>query len=99
MVAQPVVDPDGDLHLHHELPWEHIGCDLMDFNGSDYLVISDYYSHWIEIDKVTSTTYAVIIENLLAHLSREDLQQKIRTDNDPRFMSERFQLFLKSMNI
>jgi len=71
----------------------------MDFNGSDYLVTSDYYSRWIEIDKITSTTYAVIIEKLSAHFSREGLPQKIRTDNNPRFMSERFQLFLKSTDI
>lgn len=57
----------------------------MDFNGIDYLVLSDYYSRWIEIDKMSSTTSAAIIDKLSVYLSREGILLKIRTDNYPTF--------------
>ena len=33
-------------------PWERIGCDLMEFAGWSYLVTVDYYSDFIECDRV-----------------------------------------------
>lgn len=46
-----------------------------------------------------STTSAAIIEKLRVHFSREGIPQKLRTDNDTRFMSEEFQSYLKKMDI
>ena len=41
---EPAVEfplPDG--------PWEELACDIfLEFQGKYYLVIIDYYSHWIE---------------------------------------------------
>lgn len=71
----------------------------MDFNGSNYLVLSDYYSRWIEIDKMSSTTSAAIIDKLSVHFSREGIPRRMRTDNDPRFMSEVIKSFWKKMDI
>lgn len=81
------------------LPWEHLGCDLMELDGVDYLVTSDYYSRWFELDLMTSTTSAAIAEKLSTHFAREGIPQKMRTDNDTRFMSESFQSFLRKMDI
>lgn len=81
------------------LPWEHLGCDMMELDGIDYLVTSDYYSRWFEVDKMSSTTSAAIIEKLSIHFSREGVPQRIRTDNDPRFVSEEIKAFWKKMDI
>jgi len=81
------------------LPWEHLGCDLMELDGVDYLVTSDYYSRWLEVDQMTSTTSSAIIEKLSVHFAREGIPQRMRTDNDTRFMSAECQSFWRKMDI
>lgn len=75
------------------LPWQCIGCDLFTLDGRDYLVTCDYYSRWIEVDHLTSTTSAAVITKLKHHFSREGIPLEVRSDNGPQFSSEEFQRF------
>ena len=78
-----------------ELPWEAVGCDLFTVNGRDYMVTSDYYSRWIEIDYLRSTTAAEVISKLKGHFAREGIPQTIRSDNGPQFKAAEFQQFAR----
>lgn len=78
-----------------ELPWEVLGCDLFTINGRDYMVTSDYYSRWIEVDHLKSTTAAEVITKLKSHFAREGIPQVIRSDNGPQFKAAEFQQFAK----
>ena len=37
-------------------PWERIALDLFELKGSTYLVAVDYYSRFVEVEKLSSTT-------------------------------------------
>ena len=43
-------------------PWELVGADLFDWNNSQYLVVIDYFSRYIEVAKLRITTAAAVIE-------------------------------------
>ena len=36
-------------------PWQYVGTDLCQLHGKDYLVTVDYYSNFIEVDRLYST--------------------------------------------
>ena len=45
-------------------PWQKVGTDLFLLNGATYIVIADYFSHYPEIIKLTSTTSQSVIAAL-----------------------------------
>ena len=53
--------------MRHEVPsrpWEQIGVDLFELNKKEFMVTVDNYSNFWEINRLTSTTSAVIILKL-----------------------------------
>ena len=38
-------------------PWEKVASDLFELNKTMYLLVVDYFSRFVEIQKLTSTTY------------------------------------------
>lgn len=50
--------------LKHEVisrPWDKLAADLCEFNGRTFLVVSDYFSGFIEVSRLqTITTQAVV---------------------------------------
>ena len=39
-------------HSRLNASWKNLGADIMDFGGVKWLVIVDYYSNWIEVEKL-----------------------------------------------
>jgi len=39
-------------HSIPDRPWSNFAADLFEFKGEHYLVLVDYYSDWIEFDKI-----------------------------------------------
>ena len=42
-------------------PWEKLATDLFHLNGSNYILLIDYYSRYVEVQKLTNTTSAGVI--------------------------------------
>jgi len=82
-----------------QYPWEYLGIDLCKIYGRDYIVTSDYYSRFIEIDRVEPATSSEVIKKLKAHFARYGIPEKIRSDNGPQFTSYEFQSFLQKWDI
>ena len=47
-----------------ERPWQTVGSDLFELNGSSYLLVVDYLWAFVEIAKFNNTSSASIVNNL-----------------------------------
>ncbi|XP_053383774.1 uncharacterized protein K02A2.6-like [Mercenaria mercenaria] len=70
----------------HEIPqrpWQNIAVDLFSFDGNDYLVTTDYYSRFFEVDTLPNTQSITIIRKLKVHFARYGICEKLVSDNGP----------------
>ena len=75
-------------HCIPDRPWTKIAADPFEFNGEHYLVLVDYYSAWIEFDKMRDQTATETIALLLKQFSRWGLPDEIVTDGGKNFDSK-----------
>ena len=71
-------NPGKEPLMQHELiarPWSKVSTDLCEFNGHTLLVISDYYSNFIEVTRMTTTTSRSIIKALMEVFACYGIQQ------------------------
>jgi hypothetical protein len=52
-------------HEVPEYPWQKIGCDLFEYNGSKFLITTDYFSKYVEVFKVNNITAETVIRVLI----------------------------------
>ena len=88
----PPVEPmlQSSLPTH---PWEKVGADLFQLKDSTYLIVVDYYSRYMEIQKLTSITSAGVISALKAMFSRHGIPVEFMSDNGPQFASQEMKDF------
>lgn len=83
-------------------PFEQIALDIAEIKSksgnskSHYLIMSDYYSDFIEVDKLTSISTKAIIEKCQHNFSRHGLPKKIIADDGTQFHSKEFIRFAKN---
>ena len=84
-----------------ERPWQHLGADYFSFDGSEYLVIVDYYTKMPFVRKMSSSqcNSARMIAVLKELFAEHGIPEVIWTDNDPQFASHLFAEFTKDWNI
>ena len=68
-------------------PWERIAADLFELKGANYLLVADYYSRFVEVQKLTTITSSNIITQLKAIFARFGILAAMVTDNGPQFDS------------
>ena len=83
-------------HEEGQYPREKCGVDLFECNGKMYLICVDYYSNFIEIDVMYSTTAQNIVYALKKNFARYGIPKMVVSDCGPQFTSEYFQSFCKS---
>ena len=76
-------------------PWEKIGVDLCDFDNQTYMVTTDYFSGFWEIDKLNNNTSQTVINKLKHHFARFGIPSILISDNGGPFISHQFQQFSK----
>ena len=75
-------------------PWQVVGTDLYFLKGSTYLLVVDYYSRYIEVAKLNSSTRSSdVITHLKSIFSRHGIPDTVRSDNGPQYASSEFQSF------
>ena len=69
-----------------------IGMDLLEWKGSSYLVIVDYYSRYIELVSLTSSS---TINHLKSIFARHGVPETVMSDNGPQYTAAVFKEFAK----
>ena len=85
--------------LQHEViarPWAKVGADLCEVDNRTLLVVCDYYSNYIEVARLSSTTSRNVIKELKNMFSRYGIPDIVVTDNGPQFSSAEFAVFAKT---
>ena len=67
--------------------------DLLEYNGSTYLALVDYYSRYVELAKLNSMTSATVIRSMKSVFARHGVPETVMSDNGPQYASEEFQKF------
>lgn len=79
-------------------PWKRIGLDLCVYNKGNYLVVSDYYSRFLEILHLPSTTSFQVIQRLKVTFARFGIPDEVVSDNGPQFCCSKFREFANEMD-
>ena len=82
---RPTITPDR--------PWAKAGVDLFEFGGHQYPLTIDYYSKYIEVDRLRDQSSRETIAALKAQFCRHGFPDVLRSDNGPQFSSEEFASF------
>ena len=83
-------------HEFAAIPWSKVVADLCHLDKRILLVISDYYSNYIEVARVASVTSRSIIKELKAVFARFVIPDVPVTDNGPQFSSGEFSVFART---
>ena len=86
-------------HEEGETAWSKIGVDLYEIKGGSYLVTVDYYSNFIEVDYLSTTTTRQVITKLKGHFARYGIPVQIVTDSGSQFLSRQFKDFTRNWGI
>ncbi|XP_045782686.1 uncharacterized protein K02A2.6-like [Maniola jurtina] len=83
-----------------KFPWQQVGIDLMHFNNKTYLVVTDYYSKFIELAMLNSKyTASNIIIQLKSIFARHGIPVSLVSDGGPPYNSAEFKSFLYNWDI
>lgn len=91
LVTTPI--PDG--------PWQKVGTDLITLHGSDYLVVTDYYSRFFEVVKLPNTQSRTVIERIKSIFARNGtcISFEVISDNGKQYTSQEFREFAQKVKL
>ena len=75
--------------LHY--PGQFVSQDLCMFESHTYLITTDHYIDFIEVNKVADTLANPTVIKTEAHFTRHGVPETILTDNGPQFIATEFE--------
>ena len=86
-------------HESPNRPWQSIAADLFVFHGKEYLVTTDRYSVFFEVNRLYSKSSSEDITKMKAHIAIYGIPNKLMSHSGPNFSRREFKLFTDSYNI
>ena len=77
-------------------PWHTLGSDLFYFQRIDFLDVVDYFSKYLIVRKIPSSTSSAVIKELGMIFSEFGKPQIFRSDNGPCYLSQEFRFFMQN---
>ena len=101
LVTKETIPPPVKITRMPERPWQDLALDLLGPmpTGEYLLVLVDYFSRWVEVDIIKSTTSETIIKCLDKQFSRFGVPSTLRTDNGSNLVSVEMEEYLNEMGI
>lgn len=88
------VTPSKEPLLQSTLPpWEKVASDLFELEGQMYLMVVDYYSRFIEVKKLGSTSSDSVIKGLKTLFSHYGIPAVMVSDNGLQYSSNEMEEF------
>lgn len=83
-----------------EIPWFKVGIDIYEVYRIQYLLVVDYYSKFVEIEKRNRhSTLENMISKLKQIFSRQGIPAHLVSDEGPQLTSKSFKKFVENWNI
>ena len=79
-----------------EYPWQVLVTDLFELKGDHYLLVSDYFSRYLEVVRLTTATSTSVIQALKMIFSWYGIPEVVRSDSGLQYTSKEFEEFAKS---
>ncbi|UYV69371.1 K02A2.6-like [Cordylochernes scorpioides] len=76
-------------------PWQKVGMDLFHYEGSEYLVVVDYLSRFIEVVRLTKLSSEAVVDHCKAIFARHGIPDIVISDNGPQFRPSTTSAFTK----
>ena len=85
----PAQQPRQPMQMHEKacMPWVKVGTDPFEADGCNFLIISDYFSRYPVIKKLTSTTSSSIITATKETFALLGVPREVMSDNRPQYQS------------
>ena len=87
------------MHAVPTLPWTHVSSDIFEWHNKHYIVTTDSYSGWYEIDPLTDLRSTSVIHKLKRSFSTQGIPIELQTDNGTQYVSEQFREFTNDWDI
>ncbi|XP_064464578.1 uncharacterized protein K02A2.6-like [Ornithodoros turicata] len=91
---QPLLDRDLPTR-----PWEKLAVDLFHCQGATYILVVDYFSKYVEVKRMDTTTATSVILFLKDIFARFGIPTVLVSDQGPPFSSESVKTFLQEWDI
>ena len=79
-------------------PCEKVPSNLYEFKGALFILVLDYFSRFIETQKLSSATSSSIISALKSIFAHHSIPDSLVTHNGPQYFSSKFKLFAEAYN-
>ena len=89
---QQILQPEPPCY-----PWQILNSDLFELKGNQYLPVSDKYSKFPIVRKLTGTTSRAIINHLKSIFAEHGIPERLTTDNGTQYTSQEFHNFLQAL--
>lgn len=76
-------------------PWQKVGMDLFEWENKTYLLITDYFSRYIEVAELKVTSSEATVHGVKDVFAHHGYPETVVSDNRPQFSSETFNTFAK----
>jgi transposase InsO family protein len=88
------------IHPLPNRPWSKVGTDLLELDGTKYLVMVDYFSNYIELNNLEGdTTSENVIRHIKQNIARHGIMDILVSDNGPQYSSSKFVEFTQKYRI
>ncbi|XP_043470235.1 uncharacterized protein K02A2.6-like [Leptopilina heterotoma] len=81
-----------------EGPWQELGIDLFHFKNSEWLLVIDYFSKYVEVAQLKDTSSFTVIAILKSLFARHGIPKIVNSDNGTQLNSREMKEFAKAWN-